>query len=199
MRTHEHGQPAAVRELRWHLQLESMRATIRRAAAGGMPVRAIADEMGVKHGALQTFLQGRHLYPEDDEPYVRWCKDKPGLPVHAEQVALAMLAMDCLQSIRPYVRAGLARWMREIYLKRGDRIPAWIEEELAVWARVGRMAAPQFSDRLPDETDAQRLIARQPSTSNQTRVTSGEQRRRRRERAALRDLISTGGALGSGL
>jgi hypothetical protein len=79
----------------------------RYAVAGGVPIRLIAKEMGVLPGAVRTFLLVRHLYFEDDEPYVRWCKGKPGLPVHAEQVALAMLAMDFPQLRRPYVRAAL--------------------------------------------------------------------------------------------
>ncbi|MBB4637480.1 sigma-70 region 4 domain-containing protein [Longimicrobium terrae] len=187
----EHVHVAAVREMLWHFELERMRAIIRYAVLQGTPIKQIADEMGVTAGAVRTFLRGRHLYAEDDEPFRRWCEGMPEPGVHGEQAALAVLAMDYPQSFRAQVRATITMWMRSLYVERGDRVPAWIVDELHSWAKLrpGLVAGAAGHDFTVPGTV---LAAKRASAK------VGHARRSMRRSDPGR-LFSLGGALGSGL
>jgi hypothetical protein len=187
MLTPEHVHVAAVRELLWHLEMERMRAIIRGAVLQGMPITQIAGEMGTADGGIRTFLRGRHLYAEDDEPFRRWCEGKQGPTVHIEQAALAVLAMDYPQSRRAGVRATITMLLRSLYVERGDRVPPWILEELEVWAKFPAGHSAYAADKGTNS---------EPALAN---FAVASPRRARRSRSAPRHLLSCGGALGSGL
>jgi len=123
----------ALADLSWHLHMEWLRATIRKALSDGKRTSEIAAEMGVSVDRVRTFLLGRHLFQSTVEPFAAWCAGRDCQRFHIEQAALAVLVADHPQVARPRVRACIARTMKYTYVSRGDRVPSWISDELAVW------------------------------------------------------------------
>jgi hypothetical protein len=123
-------------ELGWHLHMEWMRATIRKALADGKRTSEVAAEIGVDVGRVRTFLLGRHLFKSAVEPFAAWCDDREFQRFHMEQAALAVLVADHPQLARPWVRCYMARTMKHTYISRGDRVPDWVSDELAAWDQL---------------------------------------------------------------
>lgn len=126
----------ALAELRWHLHMEWLRATIRKALADGKRTSEIAAEMGLSVDRVRTFLLGRHLFESTVDPFAAWCAERDCQRFHIEQAALAILVADHPQVARPWVRACIARTIKYTYASRGDRVPEWVSDELAMWEQL---------------------------------------------------------------
>jgi len=116
-------------------ELERLRRTVRRELATHPGQEALARQIGISRIVLRRFLAHSVPRPAHAQKIRDWAEDRPPVWVPFGAVLLATAVRDLPAAERARIRGELARMLAAGFIRAGQMLPSWLEEE-ASWGGV---------------------------------------------------------------
>lgn len=114
------------------LELERLRAPIRRELRVHGSQRGLAAEMRIARGCLRKFVEMKSVPTgRNRDALESWAANRPEATVTAGMISLALLAGELPADLRSAARRRLALELAAFFRAAGVLLPPWLHEELA--------------------------------------------------------------------